>query len=174
MRLHALFEAAFGLGGARHLGVGHPDEELIAASTSWADAPPVEISLSLRERGRAPAPGTSASVPDDQRRQEQLRYIARQRLDAERAAALRLAASPLDDRVLTAEEFAALLRLTDLALAAGVPVDGMLAIGELGTVRVEIRSAPIDTMIRAEAGRMVLCGVSLQVLARVGGVGGVG
>ena len=172
--LQAFLEAAFGLGGARHLGVGHPDEELIAASTSWADTPPVEISLSLHERGRAPAPGTSASVPDDQRRQEQLRYIARQRLDAERAAALRLAASPLDDRVLTAEEFAALLRLTDLALAAGVPVDGMLAIGELGTVRVEIRSAPIDTMIRAEAGRMVLCGVSLQVLARVGGVGGVG
>jgi uncharacterized protein (TIGR02677 family) len=50
--LHRLWSVAFGLGSARHVHLAHPDPELIPATTSWEDAPPVEVSALLRTSGR--------------------------------------------------------------------------------------------------------------------------
>ncbi|WP_308257702.1 TIGR02677 family protein [Pseudonocardia lacus] len=50
--LHLLWAAAFGAGPARHAHLAHPDPELVAASTSWHDAPPVPVSALLRSSGR--------------------------------------------------------------------------------------------------------------------------
>lgn len=50
--LHRLWSAAFGLGSARHTHLAHPDPELVAPSTPWAQAPPVEVSALLRKSGR--------------------------------------------------------------------------------------------------------------------------
>ena len=50
--LHRLWSVAFGLGSARHVHLAHPDPELISGTTSWADAPPVEVSALLRSSGR--------------------------------------------------------------------------------------------------------------------------
>ncbi len=162
---HALFDATFGLGGACHLGTGFDDVDLIAVSTSWAQADPVEVSISLRERGRAPSPGQTASIPDDRRDREHLRRIARQRIETEQQAARDLAIFPLVGRTLERAEFEVLLRLADLALEAGVPVTGSIAVGSIGDVRVELRKSLTDTCITVTDGTLVLKGVSIEVQA---------
>ncbi|WSP86918.1 TIGR02677 family protein [Streptomyces sp. NBC_01235] len=50
--LHRLWALAFGLGSARHAHLAHPDPELVPASRTWSDAPPVEVSALLRTSGR--------------------------------------------------------------------------------------------------------------------------
>ena len=162
---HALFAAMFGLDGARHIGAPHDDADVVAPSTPWADAPPVEVPVSLRERARLASPGQSASVPDDRRAREQLRTIAMQRLEAEQTAARRLALAPLDGRVLDRSELEVLLRLTDVALSAGVPVAGSLATGSIGAIRLEIRPSASDTVVHCVDGALLLRGVSLALVA---------
>ncbi|MGW0546143.1 TIGR02677 family protein [Streptomyces altiplanensis] len=50
--LHRLWSTAFGLGPSRHAHLAHTDPELTAATESWRDAPPVEVSALLRTSGR--------------------------------------------------------------------------------------------------------------------------
>ncbi|MFC9248749.1 TIGR02677 family protein [Streptomyces sp. NPDC057136] len=50
--LHRLWATAFGLGPSRHAHLAHADPELVAATESWHDAPPVEVSTLLRTSGR--------------------------------------------------------------------------------------------------------------------------
>ncbi|WP_438268006.1 TIGR02677 family protein [Kitasatospora purpeofusca] len=50
--LHRLWSAVFGLGSARHAHLAHPDPELVPSSSSWVEAPPVEVSTLLRTSGR--------------------------------------------------------------------------------------------------------------------------
>jgi uncharacterized protein (TIGR02677 family) len=50
--LHRLYSTVFGLGPSRHAHLAHPDPELVSSSSTWADAPPVEVSPLLRSAGR--------------------------------------------------------------------------------------------------------------------------
>lgn len=50
--LHRLWSTMFGLSPARHAHLGHPDPELVSPSSSWREAPPVEVSALLRSAGR--------------------------------------------------------------------------------------------------------------------------
>lgn len=50
--LHRLWSTMFGLSPARHAHLGHPDQELVSSSSSWREAPPVEVSALLRSSGR--------------------------------------------------------------------------------------------------------------------------
>ncbi|MFJ2579244.1 TIGR02677 family protein [Kitasatospora aureofaciens] len=50
--LHRLWSAASGLGPARHAHLAHPDPEVVPPSSTWAEAPPVEVSALLRTSGR--------------------------------------------------------------------------------------------------------------------------
>lgn len=50
--LHRLWSTVFGLSSSRHAHLAHPDPELIASSSSWQEAPPVEVSPLLRSAGR--------------------------------------------------------------------------------------------------------------------------
>jgi len=161
---HAVFEAMFGLGGARHVGAGHSDPDLVAPSTPWSQAPPVDVPIGLRERGKLPGPGSSAAVPDDRLARAYLQELALRRLDAEAAAARRLASAPLEGRILDRAEFDALLRLADLALASGVPVQGSLASASSGPAQVRIRAAPVDTTVTVTDGVLVLQGVIVEVV----------
>ncbi len=160
---HALFDVTFPLGGSLHLGTGYNDADLIAASTTWSDADPVPVSISLRERGQKASPGNSASVPDDRRAREALRRMTLGRIDAERGAANRLAELGLDGRILERGEFEQLLRFTDLALAAGVPVAGEVRSGTIGNVKVSVRPADVDTVITVSDGTFTLHGVAVAV-----------
>jgi hypothetical protein len=58
---HALFDAAFGLGTPRHVGVAYPDTEAIPTRHSCWEAPAVELSRTLVETGREP--GSRNNLP---------------------------------------------------------------------------------------------------------------
>jgi uncharacterized protein (TIGR02677 family) len=61
---HRLAAAAFGLWPSRHVHLGLADEDLVAAATSWADAPRVPVSPYLRTRGRVEHVARTAGVRD--------------------------------------------------------------------------------------------------------------
>ncbi|HEX4817599.1 MAG TPA: TIGR02677 family protein [Nonomuraea sp.] len=61
---HRLWDAAFGLGPARHAHLGPADPELIPAGVPWAEAEPVEVSALLRSRGRTERMGRTGRVRD--------------------------------------------------------------------------------------------------------------
>lgn len=50
--LHRLWSTMFGLSSARHAHLAHPDPEVVSSSSTWADAPAVEVSPLLRSAGR--------------------------------------------------------------------------------------------------------------------------
>ncbi|TDD14145.1 TIGR02677 family protein [Nonomuraea diastatica] len=78
---HRLWDAAFGLGSARHAHLGHPDAELIPSGVPWSEAEPVEVSALLRSRGRTERMGRTGRVRDV----AELRAGRRSRAEKERA-----------------------------------------------------------------------------------------
>ncbi|GAA4918907.1 uncharacterized protein (TIGR02677 family) [Nonomuraea thailandensis] len=78
---HRLWDAAFGLGSARHAHLGHADAELIPSGVPWAEAEPVEVSALLRSRGRTERMGRTGKVRDV----AALKAGRRQRAEQERA-----------------------------------------------------------------------------------------
>ena len=91
---HRIFDAAFGAYPARHL-LGGPDEDSgrAGATTSWWDSDPVDVPLSLRERGDRTARGRTSRVPDPGLDRERLLAEAQGEADRKRAAAAELAAA---------------------------------------------------------------------------------
>jgi len=72
---HRLARAAFALQPARHFSLNPQSEDDIPASTSWLDAPPLQISPRLREYGEAAPRGPLARVRD---RSEERALMAQQ------------------------------------------------------------------------------------------------
>lgn len=62
--LHRLWSTVFGLSSARHAHLSHPDPELVSSSTSWAEAPAVEVSPLLRSAGRTERFSRTGKVRD--------------------------------------------------------------------------------------------------------------
>lgn len=61
---HRIFDAVFGLYPARHVSVGPEEGDLVSPATSWWVADPVDVPVSLRERGDRSARGRTSPVPD--------------------------------------------------------------------------------------------------------------
>lgn len=91
---HRIFDAAFGAYPSRHLLKG-PEEDSgrFGASTSWWDADPVEVPLSLRERGDRAGRGRTSRVPDPGLDRERMLAEAHAEAERNRAAAAELAAA---------------------------------------------------------------------------------
>lgn len=129
---HALWRAAFGLHGSRHLTIDADtvDERAdnpVSAATSWLVAPPIEISPRLRKTGSYERRGRANKVVD---RSEQRRYLAE--LAAKEAEQTRLARAVLVARAgapvrlsavgeLDERAFRLFLNLLGDALTARVP-----------------------------------------------------
>lgn len=168
---HRIFDAAFGAYPARHL-LGGPEEDdgRAGATTSWWDSDPVDIPLSLRERGDRTARGRSSRVPDPALDRERLLVEAQAEADHKRAAAAELiAAGNLDDAHLTPAARELLLdRLGDLIaidqvlsgpatstdtdvnlVVTATPVQGRTTIhcpdGDLTVYDLELRADPANT-----------------------------
>lgn len=89
-----IFAATFGAHPSRHLLLG-PDEPdpRVGPTTSWLDADPIDVPLSLRDRGDRVSRGRSSRVPDpavDRRKIDAIVHAEAQRL---RNAAIELAAA---------------------------------------------------------------------------------
>jgi len=164
---HALFDAAFGLGAPRHVGVTYPDPEAIPTRRSWWDAPAVELSRTLVEHGREPGSrnGTAARVDRNPGGRERLRQaqLAQDRR-MKRAAAV-LAETGLDEQVLDEAQTALLMRLLDLVLAARPtgPVRVPVVAAGFG-VRLQLTPKPgTFTTVMTSQGRLRVDGFALTV-----------
>ncbi len=79
--LHRLWSVMFGLSPSRHAHLSHPDPELVSSSSTWREAPPVEVSPLLRSSGRVVRYSRTARVRDVTR----IRAERAERARAERA-----------------------------------------------------------------------------------------
>ncbi|MFD4438613.1 TIGR02677 family protein [Nocardia sp. NPDC058519] len=164
---HALYDAVFGLGRPRHLSLEHPDAELIPTSRSWWDAPPLEISRTLAETGRAPTAGAPARIA---RNDAGIRRLREAQLLAQRdraAAAASLSKGNVHERVLDQRETEVLLRLLDAASTAWVPVSGKVdgTTGSDNGVTLTVRPCDGSTVIRTAVGLLHLNNRRLEVRA---------
>jgi uncharacterized protein (TIGR02677 family) len=162
---HALFAATFNLGAPRHVGVVHPDAELISTRRSWWEAPPVEISRTLVETGKPPSPGAPARVERNDASRRRLRDAQVAEQQARRAAAAALADGGVFGRTLDEEETELLLGLLDIALGARVPVSGMTS-GSAYGVKLTLSPHPESSTVDTVRGRLHLDRLTLTVAAR--------
>jgi uncharacterized protein (TIGR02677 family) len=86
---HVLYTSAFALYGARHLGVLLEPEvaEALPATTSWWQAPPAPVPVSIRERGDRSPRGRLVRVADHRAQKERL-VAERRREDEQREQAI--------------------------------------------------------------------------------------
>lgn len=115
---HDIAVAAFGLYGARHLGVAPEPDQAIPAHVSWWTGPVVDAPVALRERGSRAQRGRSATVEDHSEQKRRLVEEARATAAARRAAAdeLRSASGRFDHVRLTSAAMSLLLALLTAAL----------------------------------------------------------
>jgi len=160
---HRLFDAAFGLAPPNHLGQEDDDPDRTSAAVSWWDAPPVDVPVTLREYGRrAPAPPPAAAV-DYREAKARLAVEHRHSRTAHIDAASRLAARPIEERILTAGEMSLLLELLDRALHQR-PVEGDFKVEvEAEGVRLILATGDGAAVITTTAGTLTLPGAELEV-----------
>ncbi|MFC3575620.1 TIGR02677 family protein [Streptomyces yaanensis] len=115
---HDIAVAAFGLYGARHLGVA-PDPDLsVPAYVSWWTGPVVDVPVALRERGSRAPRGRAAAAENHAEQKRRLMERAREEAEARQAAAdeLRSASGRFDQVRLSAPAMRLLLELLTAAL----------------------------------------------------------
>ncbi len=127
---HALFQDAFGLYSARHLGgLDEDDAGLLQPAKSWAEAAPVELAPALRESGRRTVVGRAPRIVDHgaarRRLREQHRRRRRRREQALECFAGRGRQRLGELPVLSGDELDLLLELLDRLLSTPADGDGV-------------------------------------------------
>jgi len=155
---HVLATAAFGLYGARHLGVPLDDDvaESVPGTASWWRSPTAPVPVTLRERGDRKAIGRSAPAADHTQQKERL--LASRAAEADRRATacaeLLAVGARLADARLSAPAMTVLLELLANATSAGhaslpdhplalwvTPCDGILVVhSDMGDLTVHGRA----------------------------------
>jgi uncharacterized protein (TIGR02677 family) len=110
-----LFDAAFGLGRPLHLAGEDDDGDQVPSTTTWWDAPPVPVPVTLREHGKRPGPGRPTAAVDYGATKARLAAEHRAAQEARAQAAARLCARPIEGRVLSDPELAVMFELLDRA-----------------------------------------------------------
>ncbi|MFI5530978.1 TIGR02677 family protein [Kitasatospora sp. NPDC051853] len=157
---HDLAVAAFGLHGARHLGVAPDPEGVVPAHVSWWSGPVVDVPVTLRERGDRAQRGRAASVEDHSAQKQRLLDQARALADARQGAAdeLRSASGRFAQVRLTSAAMALLLEL--LASALGNAQLRRPTRGDFALEGVSAGDAELD--LRLTARRVVGAGTVLH------------
>ncbi|TCO53136.1 TIGR02677 family protein [Actinocrispum wychmicini] len=117
--VHRLYAATFGAYPSRHL-FGGPEEPGVrdGVNTSWWDATPIDVPISMRDRGDRTARGRSAAVPDPGKDQERLlRQAELEARDRQMAADELVAAGVLDGARVSPASRDLLLALLGLLLS---------------------------------------------------------
>ncbi|WP_193512468.1 TIGR02677 family protein [Streptomyces griseoloalbus] len=178
---HDIAVAAFGLYGARHLGIPPATDEVVPAYTSWWTGPVVEVPVALRERGSRAQRGRASAVEDHSAQKQLLREAARQRAAARTAAAdeLRSASGRFAEVRLTSAALGLLLELLATALGNAqlsrpVSTDGERTAGfgldsagsedaELGIRLTVRRTAGTRTVLYSADGDLLLDDLELDI-----------
>jgi uncharacterized protein (TIGR02677 family) len=164
---HDLFVAAFGLYGARHLGVAHDRENDVPASASWWSGPTVDVPVSLRERGSRAARGRAAGAEDYAGQRDRLRAEAAEAAARQRAAAaeLRAVAGRLTAVRLSAAATRLLLDLAARTLATAGPGFAVAQArdDDLDLQLWLVRAPGRSTTIRGADGDLVLDDLAVRV-----------
>jgi len=164
---HDMFVAAFGVYGARHLGVISDAAEEVPATTSWWDGPAAPVPVALRERGSRAPRGRAASAEDYAAQRDKLRAEAAEVASRQHAAAaeLRAASSHLADVRLSPAATSLLLDLVARCLAAAAPgFTTAHGIDEDLGVRISLSRSPGGrTLVRGADGDFVLDELALAI-----------
>jgi uncharacterized protein (TIGR02677 family) len=164
-RAHDLFVAAFGLYGCRHLGMAGEQEQ--GSATSWWHAPPVEVPVSLRDRGTRGTRGRTATAEDYGAQKEHLRRLAEQEVARRHAAAAELCgiANRLSAVSLSPSATALLLELLAKAMAAAGPRFEETTAQDIDLdIRITVRRAPgQQTVARGRDGNFTLDMLTVSV-----------
>lgn len=178
---HDVAVAAFGLYGARHLGIPPVVDEVVPAYTSWWTGPVVEVPVALRERGSRAQRGRASTVEDHSAQKRHLQQIAREQAAARRAAAdeLRSAGGRFADVRLTSAALGLLLELLATALGnsrlrnigadgrdegRGFVLDAAQSEDADLRIRLTVRRVPeFRTVLRSADGDLVLDDLELAI-----------
>ncbi|MFF1379386.1 TIGR02677 family protein [Streptomyces sp. NPDC058308] len=178
---HDIAVSAFGLYGARHLGIPPATDEVVPAHTSWWTGPVVEVPVALRERGSRAQRGRTPAVEDHSAQKQRLQETARQRAAARAASGdeLRSASGRFADVCLTSAALGLLLELLATALgnaqlrrragtggaeAAGFDLDSAHSEdAELGIRLTVRRTVGTRTVLHSADGDMLLDDLELDI-----------
>jgi uncharacterized protein (TIGR02677 family) len=162
---HALMSAAFNLRSARHFGTVHEDAELISSRLTWWDAPGVEVSMTLFQKGRAPTPGVPKQTADKKAAVRRLREQQSAARAAEREAAVQLLEAGAHGRVLEPSELRVLLKLLTRALESRTVVAGRVtaANGANEVLTMRLVPSPLGSTVRTVDGVLHLPGFALEL-----------
>lgn len=158
-----LFDAAFGLGGPIHLGVPDADPDRTASNTSWWEAAPIDVAVTLRDHGKRASPGRPGRTVDYSATKARLAadHEAHRRARAEAAA--RLWARPIERREISDPELIVLLDLLDRAAHARV-IDGRgPTVVHVEGACAELVADPAGTVVRSVRGTLTIDGHRLTV-----------
>jgi uncharacterized protein (TIGR02677 family) len=162
---HALFDVAFGLGRTPRVSGLSADPTATGPRASWWSAEPVEIAVSLRERGQSSTPGKTARAVDFSGQREALAAEAKAAELARAGAAAGLASGPLAGRVLSRAELELLLGLVDECLLALPAGDGEALVHAAAEgVTVLVRPDPAACTVRSVDGDLVFEGLVVEVV----------
>jgi uncharacterized protein (TIGR02677 family) len=158
-----LFDASFGLGRPLHLAESELDPEGTPASVSWWDAPPVPVSVTLREHGRRASPGRPAPATDYRLTKERLLAEHRAAQAARAEAAARLGARPIEGRILSSAEMEVFLQILDRAAHQRSTRPEDEATGEVVVEGLSARLEPSDLgmTVRTASGSLTVDGYRL-------------
>jgi uncharacterized protein (TIGR02677 family) len=164
---HDLFGAAFGLYGARHLGLAPDVDRDEPATTSWWSGPVVGVPISLKARGTRAPRGRTAGPEDYRTQRERLREQAAEEAQRQQAAAaeLRAAGQRPGDVRLSGAATRLLLDLLARALAGARPeFDQAESIEHDLDVRLRlVRTPAAHTVVHGADGDLVLDGLVLAL-----------
>lgn len=162
---HALMSAAFNLRSARHFGTVHEDPELISSRLTWWDAPGVEVSMTLFQKGKAPTPGVPKPTVDKKAAVRRLREQQSAARAAEREAAVQLLETGVHGRVLEPSELRVLLKLLTRALESRTVVAGRItaANGTNEVLTMRLVPSPLGSTVRTADGVLHLPGFALEL-----------
>lgn len=164
---HRIFAATFGVYPARHLLFG-PEEQAtrVSVATSWWEADPVDVPMSLRERGDRAARGRTARVPDPG--QDRIALLAEAEEDARRhaaAAAELIALGDLDGTRMSPAARALLLdRLGELLAVEQEFAEPVYSTdSDLGLVLRAVPDTAATTVLYSDDGTTTVYGLRLAV-----------
>ncbi|GAA3985918.1 hypothetical protein GCM10022630_33050 [Thermobifida alba] len=167
---HDLVAAAFGMYGVRHLGGARGDRDTATSSTSWWHDDPVDVPVSIRERGdRRPRGAVRREGEDYTQARRDLLRTAREREERRAAGAAELvaAAGREDTVVFSAAAFELFNELLGRAMAqpSGEPGSRVFRTADAGLrLSLEVREqADRTTVVHSRGGDLVLEGCTVHL-----------